>query len=182
MSNYPIEYALQETPLGTGNAVLSTLDLLNNTDINLIVNGDNPLLKYNTLKNILDTFQNQNKQSKLQVTAIDSKNPFGCGRIIISNNKFDKIVEEKDCNIEEKKITIVNCGIYLAYGDVLKKYIPQIKNNNVQKEYYLTDLIEIYNNSGNCVSLHILDSSKDLEMVNINTKDQLIALNDIIKL
>jgi UDP-N-acetylglucosamine diphosphorylase/glucosamine-1-phosphate N-acetyltransferase len=170
-----IQYALQEIPQGTGHAVLQTLDLLQDTDINLIVNGDNPLLTCKTLKEILNSFN-----KGLQITAIESPNPFGCGRIIVENAIFQKIVEEKDCTNEERQINIINCGIYLANGNILKKYIPQIKNNNMSKEYYITDIVELYKNDNNIVSLHILDDSKDLEMVNINTKDELDRINKII--
>ena len=68
--------------MGTGHAVLQTLHLLKDDDINLIVNGDNPLLKYNTLQEII-----KSKDSGLLITAIQSPNPFGCGRIIIQNNQ-----------------------------------------------------------------------------------------------
>lgn len=175
LKDLKIEYAIQETPLGTGHAVLSTLHLLEDNDINLIVNGDNPLLKYETLEEIINTFH-----YGLQITAINSKNPFGCGRIIVKDNIFQKIVEEKDCSDEEKKINIINCGIYLANGYTLKKYIPQIGNNNKSQEYYLTDIVELYKKDDNIVSLHILDSSRELEVVNINTKDELDRINNII--
>ncbi|QKF93975.1 N-acetylglucosamine-1-phosphate uridyltransferase [Fadolivirus algeromassiliense] len=178
LNNLNIEYALQDPPLGTGHAVLSTLHLLDVSDLNLIVNGDNPLLQYDTLTTIINYFKSQT--SKLQITAVNASNPTGSGRIIMENHVFQKIVEEKDCTEEQKEIKIVNCGIYLAYGDVLKKYIPLIKSNNAQKEYYLTDLVEIYKNDNNQISLYVLESNKELEVININTKDQLDSLNNIL--
>lgn len=178
ISDLNIEYVLQDPPLGTGHAVLSTLNYLNDTDVNLIVNGDNPLLTYETLKNIVDYFTLST--SKLQITAVNSSNPKGSGRIILKNNKFTEIVEEKDCNDEQRKLTIVNCGIYMTYGNILKQYIPMIKNNNVQKEYYLTDIVDVYKSNNNLPSLYILDSNKELEMINVNTKDQLDNLNNIL--
>lgn len=178
-NNINIEYAIQETPLGTGNAVLSTLSLLSDDDTNLIVNGDNPLLKSDTLQNVLEYFS-KGQQSDLLITAVNASDPSGSGRIILKDNRFDGIIEEKDCNEEQRKLTIVNCGIYVAYGNVLKKYIPLIKNNNAQKEYYLTDIVEVYRSDGNFPSLYILPTSKELEMVNVNTKDQLDNLNNIL--
>jgi len=178
LNEITIEYAFQEKPLGTGHAILSTLYLLNDNDVNLIVNGDNPLIKYETLFSIIYKFNMQD--NRLQITAINSQNPTDSGRIIIENNQFQKIVEEKDCTLEQKKINLINCGIYIAYGNVLKKYIPLIKNNNAPQEYYLTDLVEVYKNDNYNVSLYILDVNKKIEIININTKTQLDKLNTLL--
>lgn len=170
-------YSIQNEPLGTGNAVLSTLNNLdNNFSTNLILNGDTPMLKYNTLKNIYNNFI-KNKYD-LQITAIQATDPIGCGRIILDNtNKFTKIIEEKDCNDEEKKINLINCGIYISKINLLKKLIPEIKNNNFQKEYYLTDLVELCIHNKNKIGLFIMNADQENEIININTKEQLDKLN-----
>jgi bifunctional N-acetylglucosamine-1-phosphate-uridyltransferase/glucosamine-1-phosphate-acetyltransferase GlmU-like protein len=169
-----IVYALQKEPLGTGHAVLCTLDLLEDNAITLIVNGDNPLLTSDLMQNAINYSIDYNNE--LQITAIDAEKPMGSGRIIIKDNIFEKIVEEKDCNEEEKKITLVNRGIYVILSDVLKKYIPLIKNNNAQKEYYLTDIVEICKDSVK-IGIYRVDRSKESELININTKEQLDKLN-----
>jgi UDP-N-acetylglucosamine diphosphorylase/glucosamine-1-phosphate N-acetyltransferase len=174
-----IEYAIQSEPLGTGDAIKYTLDYLPENGFNLIVNGDNPMLKAETLQSAIDHFINQ--KFNLQITAIDTKNPFGSGRIFIQGGIFQKIIEEKDCNEEERYITIVNTGIYLAMNHVLKKYIPLIQNDNAQQEYYLTDIVELYKKDGH-MGLYILDSSQELEVININTKMQLEELNKKIEI
>lgn len=175
-SNY-IEYIIQEKPLGTGNAVYHSLDYLKSKcGINLILNGDTPLLKKNTICEIIENYKINN--NKLQITAIELNNPTGNGRIILKNNIFERIIEEKDCNDDEKKIKLINCGIYLAEIDILVNFIPLIKNNNAQKEYYLTDIVEIYKkNTGNQIGLYIMNKDKELEIININTKEQLDAVN-----
>lgn len=174
-----IEYVMQDEPLGTGHAVLCTLQHIDDDGINLILNGDTPMLKYETLEEVITYYMNNN--NRIQITAIDSINPAGCGRIIIKNNVFEKIIEEKDCSELERKISIINCGIYVIDNNTLKKYIPLIQNNNIQKEFYLTDIVDIYrNNTNEQLGLFIIDKSKEHEIVNINTKDQLDNLNDLI--
>lgn len=174
-----IEYVIQETALGTGHAILCSLNHLDNDGINLIVNGDTPMLTYETLNDIKQFFVSNNY--KLLITSINLKDPFGCGRIILNNNIFEKIVEEKDSNLEQKKITLINCGMYIATNKILKKYIPLIKNENIQQEFYLTDIVEIYKIITNKnIGLYIMDSTKELEIININTKKQLDELNKIL--
>ena len=176
-----VEFVNQPIALGTGNAVFCTLDYLKPNSINLILNGDTPLLQYTTLKNIYDNFI-QNKYN-LQITAINLDDPYGNGRIIKdTNDVFLKIVEEKDCNENERKINLVNCGIYIANTDVLKQFIPLITNNNSQNEYYLTDLVELYKkNPENIIGLYELSNDKALEIYNVNTKEQLDQLVNLIK-
>lgn len=174
-----IDYVMQDDPLGTGHAVLCTLQHLENEGFNLILNGDTPMLKSETLVEITNYFINNNK--KIQITAIESTNPSGCGRIIIKNDMFENIIEEKDCNELEKKINLINCGIYLANNETLKKYIPLISNHNSQKEYYLTDIVDIYRkHTHEPIGLFILEKNKELEIININTKEQLECLNNSI--
>ena len=174
-----IEYAIQDIPKGTGHAVLCTLNLLDDFKINLIVNGDNPLLTTETMMSALTHFTNNGLQ--LQITAIEQDNPTGCGRIIITNDIFERIIEEKDCTDDQKKIKLVNCGIYIISTPVLKRYIPLIENNNVQQEYYLTDIVEICKKSDSVnIGLFVIDKSKQLEVININTKDELDKLNNIL--
>ena len=170
-----ILYVNQETPLGTGHAVLCTLESLDDGD-NIILNSDVPLLQASTILQIYQSFQNQN--ANLLVTAIKLADPTGNGRIIFNEfGKFDKIVEEKDCGVE-KAVNLVNCGIYICKSDYLKKYVPMIDNTNAQSEYYLTDIVKIYNkfeNSG--LVVYELPSDKEREIYNVNTKSQLDFIN-----
>lgn len=177
-----IVYANQDKPLGTADAVKSTLPEFYNEPIinNIILNGDVPLIQYSTIKEIYDHYLKNN--SKLLITSINLSNPTGNGRIIIdSNGNFKKIVEEKDCNAKQKLLTIVNCGIYITSSDILLSCIPKIKNNNASNEYYLTDLVNIYINTINKkVDLFVLPEEKKVEIFNVNTKEQLNYLESII--
>lgn len=175
-----ITFVTQPIPLGTGDAVKHTLPYLPDNIINLILNGDVPLLQYETIKDIYHEYLKNKLQ--LLITAIELNNPTGCGRIILdSNNVFREIIEERDCNPEQKAIKLVNCGIYIIQSDILRQLIPIIQNNNSQSEYYLTDIIKIYKEKyGSKIDLFILPPSKYIEIFNINTHQQLLEICSLI--
>lgn len=164
-----IIYVIQDVPLGTGHAVKCTLSELNDNVNNIILNGDVPMIKSDTINEIYHKYLSQ--KVNLMITSINLSNPNGNGRIIKdSNDNFSEIIEEKDCTNEQRKIKLVNCGIYIANGNILCNYIPKIGCENVQKEYYLTDLVKLYNGS---IGLYELSSDKEIEIYNVNTQEQL---------
>jgi bifunctional UDP-N-acetylglucosamine pyrophosphorylase / glucosamine-1-phosphate N-acetyltransferase len=101
----------------------------------LVLNGDMPLITPESLQGFLDT------DADIIMSIFDLENPDGYGRVAIQNNQVEYIVEQKDANEDELKITHVNAGIYAFSKAVLEKYIPLLNNNNAQEEYYLTDVI-----------------------------------------
>ncbi|MSN97061.1 bifunctional UDP-N-acetylglucosamine diphosphorylase/glucosamine-1-phosphate N-acetyltransferase GlmU [Campylobacter sp. FMV-PI01] len=123
-----------------------TAGALKNVELNskktLILCGDMPLITINELKNLI------NSKHEVALSVFETKNPFGYGRVVIKDGEILKIVEEKDALDEEKNIKIVNAGCYAFKSEVLKEILPKISNNNNQKEYYLTDSIEIAINLG----------------------------------
>jgi UDP-N-acetylglucosamine diphosphorylase/glucosamine-1-phosphate N-acetyltransferase len=166
-----ITYILQPEPLGTGNAIQCCRDeLLKYPNTNtLILSGDVPMLTSNTMFNTVKTLKSI---VRIIVTKLDD--PTGYGRIIEKNNKFDKIIEEKDCSKEELDIKKVNCGIYAINTEILCKYLPFITNHNAQREYYLTDIIEIIKNGEKKpIELLEIDKSKQIEILGVNTIEQL---------
>lgn len=177
-----ITYVDQVNPLGTGDAVKSTLSYFNVSGKihNIILNGDVPMIEYITIKEIYDHYLKNN--SKLLITSIHLKNPSGNGRIIIDkSNCFKEIIEEKDCAPEQRLLTLVNCGIYVCDSEVLTYCIPKITNNNASGEYYLTDIVKIYSEMlGQKIDLFILAPEKEMEIFNINTKEQLHYLESIV--
>ena len=87
---------------------------------------------------------------------------------------FNKIIEEKDCNEEEKKIDLVNSGLYCFNSHVLVDNIMKLNNNNAQNEYYLTDVMEIIkNNTKTNIDYIIHPKNKQYELIGINTKEHL---------
>ena len=188
----------QNIPNGTGDAIKCTLDCYDDNENVLILNGDTPLLSHFLLNKFLknkDMNQNfseesslfsgeqslkENKDSaKLLVSTID--NPYGYGRIIYDeNNNFIEIKEEKDCDKNEKKINVINAGIYLFNSDILKKYIPLINNNNAQKEYYLTDIIKIIRNNDSNINVktYLIEDELKYQIHGVNTQQELKNLEE----
>lgn len=161
-----IEYCHQVIPNGTGGAILCTLEQIKNYEETIILSGDVPLISYNTLNN-LNRFENS-----LLITELE--NPYGNGRILFGNKKnITEIIEEKDCNDEQRKIKFVNCGIYKFQVKHLLNLIPQIDNKNKNNEYYLTDIVKLCNINNIDLNYHTLEISNQLEIHNINTQDDL---------
>ena len=103
----------------------------------LILNGDMPLITKEEIQKFFEI------DSDIVMSVMNLENPTGYGRVVIEKNEVKKIVEQKDANPEELKIKSVNAGVYAFKKEVLEKYIPLLDNNNAQKEYYLTDIIEM---------------------------------------
>ncbi len=164
--SYNVDYVIQNVALGTGHAIkctLTELEKYSNSKV-IIMSGDQPFIKEETINKLL--------KHDASMLSCHLDNPNGYGRLILNNNNVIKIVEDKDCTIEQKNIKYVNAGTYVFSVETLLKYIPMINNNNAQKEYYLTDLIELYlqNNGTNINNIVVSDN---MEIVNINTKNDL---------
>lgn len=132
---------LQTPQLGTGHAVSMACKELENFDGEVIILcGDTPLLTSSTIAD----FIKYHKDTKADITVMSAifDNPFNYGRIVRNIDKtLKKIVEEKDANIEEKQIQEVNAGVYCVNWSKVKKAFSELKSNNAQGEYYLTDII-----------------------------------------
>lgn len=171
-----IEFIIQQNPKGTGHAIQCSVTFLSRNSKVLILSGDNPLIHYSTLENLI-SYKNK---CVLMTTILD--NPNGCGRIIRNNNKFIKIVEDKDCSKEEKLIKMINCGIYMFNSNHLLNNIMKLNNNNSQNEYYLTDVVElIKDNEKIDIGLYELPKEEQYQLVGVNTKKQLEELNSFMK-
>lgn len=163
-----VNFLIQKIPLGTADAVKCAISEIEDSDLVLILPGDTPLIKKETIIKIFDKFEKENPDALLLTSILDNPSPYG--RIIRKDGKICKIKEDKDLNEEEKLINEINSGIYIFNGRVLKKYLPKIDNNNAQKEYYLTDIIELINNDGGKILSDFVDFE---EVVGINTRKDL---------
>lgn len=133
---------------GTGGALRELKAKYENV---LILNGDMPLITAESLSGFLE------QNSDITMSIFDLKNPSGYGRVAIKDGEVNYIVEEKDSNEDELKITTVNAGIYCFKRAVLEKYIPLLKNNNAQNEYYLTDVISMAKSDGCAIKPLLVD-------------------------
>ena len=145
---------LQKEQIGTADAVKVALNDINENEKILILYGDVPLIKEETLKKLC------NQESDLSILTTNLENPTGYGRTLKDKeNNVLGIIEEKDADLEQKKIKEIFTGILVAKGGILKKHIPEIDDNNSAKEYYLTDLIGIAYKNG--FKINTLSSSNE---------------------
>ncbi len=169
-----ISYVIQHEANGTGHAIQCATEKLKDLNENIIIlSGDTPLIS----KESLELLTNNNNSSKCTLMVRTTENNKGLGRIVLLNNSFEKIVEEKDATEEQKKIQLVNCGIYMIHSDLINKYIFTLNNNNNQKEYYLTDLIGIIKTNNYSVNLFELPNEKAYELIGVNNSHELDELN-----
>lgn len=176
--NYANAKTVLQTPqLGTGHAVSMVCPNLGNYDgLVLILCGDTPLIKEETLKKFVE-FHNSNN-SDLTVMSTIFENPTNYGRIIReSDNTLKCIVEEKDATQEQKSVKEVNAGIYCLNWGKVKSAFSQLKTNNAQGEYYLTDIISWGKSQNLSVNAYILDDSD--EIYGINSRSNLATASKI---
>lgn len=164
-------FALQAEQMGTGHAVMCALpEIGSNVSDVVILCGDVPLISPETINSLID--KHKNERADVTVLAVHVSNPKGYGRMVTGEDgSLIKIVEEADSNVIEKKICLINTGIYCVRTDFLKESLAKIKDNNSQREYYLTDIIGIASHGKKRVSLFIGSSHE--EVVGVNTCDDL---------
>ncbi len=157
---------LQSPQLGTGHAVSMVCPQLENYNgLVLILCGDTPLIKEDTLKEFVEFHKTQN--SDLTVMSTIFENPTNYGRIIrAKDNSVECIVEEKDATQAQKAIKEVNAGIYCLDWGKIKNAFAQLKSNNAQGEYYLTDIIAWGKTNNLNVNAYILENSDEIYGIN----------------
>ena len=154
---------------GTGGALRGVKPKYGRT---LILNGDMPLVRASSLKNLIDG------DSDINMSVIKLNNPSGYGRVVIENQEIKQIVEEKDCNSTQKEIDSVNGGVYSIKSELLERYIPKLDNSNSQKEYYLTDIIEMAVKEGRVVKPIFVPEE---EFKGVNSKLDLAKAEEIMQ-
>ena len=175
-----VKYAYQEEMLGTGHAVMQATKYLEGRKGKVVIlNGDVPILRPETLKTLIDK-SIKNKEYATLLTAIYN-NPTGYGRILRDvGGNIKGIVEEKDANEDQKEIKEINAGIYCFDIEELLLALKELKNDNAQGEYYITDVIKIMNDKGLKTGAVIVEDNT--EILGVNDRGQLEMLTKVLRL
>ena len=168
-----LTFALQEPQLGTGHALMQAVPHIADTTPTLVLYGDVPLTCATTLQRLIS----QACSDKLGILTVNLPDPTGYGRIVRENGAVTRIVEQKDATDSERAISEVNTGIMVIPTFKLKQWLGALSNNNVQQEYYLTDIVAMAVADG----VPIVTEQPDAvwETLGVNSKVQLAELERI---
>ncbi len=166
LSKEDIIFVEQKKQLGSADALKSAQKLLNNFSGNMVVICvDTPLISTATLKAFFRV--HLISQNAATILSARLKNPHSYGRILRSiSGEVEGIVEEKDANLEQRKIAEVNSGIYCFRSPLAWSIISKIRNENKKKEYYLTDAISILKNLKERVGAYCIDTAEEMSGIN----------------
>lgn len=169
LKSHPIIYAVQKEPKGTGDALNAALPNLEGfSGVLLVVNGDTPLITSSILKELVELHLNNSED--ISILTFTASIGHSYGRILRDNGNVSAIIENRDADEEQKKITEANSGIY-AFKFHITTLLNEIKINQSKGEYYLTDVIEIAVKKGYSVGAHNIASEEQL--IGINTREDL---------
>ena len=167
LAHYDINWVIQEDQLGTGHAVLQALPYISGGGVILVLYGDVPLIRLSTLQNLV-----QHAQAGPALLTAKLANPIGYGRVLRdAHGALVAVVEDKDATPAEREVQEVNTGLVAApRGDFLR-YLPCVKRDNQQGEYYLPDILSLAVANGKAVSSCTAES--ELEVLGVNDRVQL---------
>lgn len=184
LEGYDCDYIVQEEQLGTGHAVLCTRDFLENEADNILIfYGDMPLVSAETIKKINNTHIDEGKVLTMATVKVSDfkdwrKGFYDFGRILRNDKgKVVQIIEKKDATEEQLNIKEVNPSYFCFKAEWIWKNLDKLENKNVQKEYYLTDLIGIACRQGQDIATVEIEPK---EALGVNTPQQLEDLKKII--
>lgn len=173
------EYVLQAEQLGTAHAVQQAEPVLDGLEgTTLVVCGDTPLIRPETMKALFDYHTSQNAKATI-LTAV-AQDPTGYGRILRdTEGNVAQIVEQKDATEEQKKVTEINTGTYCFDNKALFEALKLVKNDNAQGEYYLPDVIEILQKQGDLVAAYVTENFD--ETLGVNDRFALSQAEEIMR-
>ena len=172
-------FAVQTSQQGTGHAVMSASPCFEGYDGSVLVcYGDMPVVRSETYGALLKTHFDQGNDCTILSGEASSQLPFG--RIIRDDKGlFQKIVEERDCSPEQLMVTELNSGVYVFRANMLFDALKNLRNDNAQGEYYLTDVPEIMLENGAKIEADCRCSSE--EIIGVNTLDELMMVEKTLK-
>ena len=152
----------QKEILGTGHALMQVKELADKDGDVIVVGGDTPLLTTETLKKVYHKHQKGGNALTICTSAL--ADPHGYGRIIREKGSYRllDIREDKDCNSDEAEISEVNAGIYIINNKLLQEYLPKLSNQNAKHEYYLSELVKLFNQKDYRVEAYVLEDAQDI--------------------
>jgi bifunctional UDP-N-acetylglucosamine pyrophosphorylase/glucosamine-1-phosphate N-acetyltransferase len=168
-----IGWALQSPQLGTGHAVMQAVPQLDESVPTLVLYGDVPLTRPETLARLLEAAGNE----QLALLTVELEDPTGYGRIVREAGRIVRIVEHKDADEQTRAIREVNTGILVAPTRALLRWLAGLSDDNAQKEYYLTDIVAAAVHDG--VAVASAQPQADWETLGVNSKAQLAELERI---
>ncbi len=171
MNNANVAFADQDEQLGTGQAVICAMPAVPETiESVVILCGDVPLISSETLESLIKSHSDNN--ADLTVLAVNVDDPFGYGRLVVDEaGGVLKIVEQADADDDEKKITLINSGIYCVNKDFLQNSLTKLNSDNSQAELYLTDIVGIGYNENKTICTFISENCS--EVIGVNTIEDL---------
>jgi UDP-N-acetylglucosamine diphosphorylase/glucosamine-1-phosphate N-acetyltransferase len=169
--SFEVRFALQAEQLGTGHAVLCAMpELPDEVQQVVILCGDVPLIRSATIDDLIEHHEDQKRDVSL--LAVHMQDPTGYGRMLSDlDRNLVGIVEEADASAEQKKITLINTGIYAVRRQFLSEALPQIGSDNAQNEIYLTDIVRIGHRQNKSVGMVVGQDSS--EIIGINSPVEL---------
>jgi len=171
------ELIVQAEQLGTGHAVMQALSYFDDAQTILILSGDQPLLKAETLQALIELHEAQGVSATVLTATVGQ--PFGYGRVIKNGKFVVKIAEEKDATFEQRQIHEINTGTYCFKGSALKEALVKITTQNAQGEYYLTEVFDVLLKLGEKVLAYCTPDSN--EALGINSRAQLAEAEAILR-
>ena len=175
LADRDLGWRLQAEQLGTGHAVKQALPGVPDEHRVLVLYGDVPLIRAETLRQLVDAAQTANQGDGLALLTVMLDDPTGYGRILRDpqTGAVRRIVEQKDAGVEELKIREGNTGILVARAGRLRDWLDQLDNDNAQGEYYLTDVVEAAATAG--IPVTTVQPAEMSEVEGVNDKRQLAA-------
>jgi len=172
-------FVIQAKQLGTGHAVQCALPhLAAQVEHIVILCGDVPLLTAATVQGLLS--RHVQTHSDITVLAVHVSDPTGYGRVLVNDSgQMEGIIEEADADEDQKKINLINSGIYCVRKAILDDVLGQVKSDNAQQEFYLTDIVGIGHHRGLQLGVEIGGNAQ--EVMGINTRSELERAEQLLR-
>jgi len=175
LASEQVAWALQAEQLGTGHAVMQVMPAIPDDHLVLILYGDVPMVEADTLRRLIAA---ASTGQAIGLLSVRMKDPTGYGRIVRDGaGNVARIVEHKDANQKERAIDEVNTGLMAVPGGRLREWLAQLRNDNAQGEYYLTDIVLMAARAGLKVNAVLADSED--EVLGVNDKVQLAEVEAV---